>query len=70
MEHANKKRKVDEAKDSFVALFPNLLEELVADIHEKYPDFDEGAIQWFKEVQHGDKTSHSRALSTTAWVAR
>lgn len=42
-----KRVKVD-SKESFVAAFPGLLAEVLADLRERYPDFDAGAIQWFE----------------------
>jgi hypothetical protein len=49
-DHKHKRAKTDSDKEAFVGIFPKLLDELVADIEALYPDFDKGAIQWFKTV--------------------
>jgi hypothetical protein len=50
MAEAAKRRRVESDKTAFVNIFPSLLEELVEDIKTNYPDFDKGAIEWFRGV--------------------
>jgi hypothetical protein len=35
---------------AFVAEFPGLLDEIITDLEAHYPDFDKGAIEYFKKV--------------------
>lgn len=37
-------------KSDFVAVFPDLVQEIIADVEKTYPDYDKGAIKWFKDM--------------------
>jgi hypothetical protein len=37
-------------KEAFVARFDGLVAEIIADLEQLYPDFDKGAIAWFRRV--------------------
>lgn len=44
-----KRAKLSADKNAFVAAHPGLLASIINDLEEQYPDFDKGAIKWFKE---------------------
>lgn len=64
MADAKKRAKTDkdEQKKAFVASFQPLVDEIVAQITSQYPDFDDGAIAWFKEVLLRHKLDNRRSL--------
>eukprot|EP00730_Choanoeca_flexa_P020474 TRINITY_DN9999_c0_g1_i1.p1 TRINITY_DN9999_c0_g1~~TRINITY_DN9999_c0_g1_i1.p1 ORF type:complete len:357 (+),score=121.40 TRINITY_DN9999_c0_g1_i1:2065-3135(+) len=49
-EPAAKKAKQAADKEAFVASFQGLVDEIIADVETTYPDFDKGAVAWYRKV--------------------
>ncbi|EDQ91435.1 uncharacterized protein MONBRDRAFT_6210 [Monosiga brevicollis MX1] len=56
-------------KEAFVDLFPRLVDEIIHGVEQEYPDYDKGAIAWFRRVLEyncpGGKMNRGLSVLTT-----